>query len=200
MPTRTVTGTVLHPDGTGWAGGIVKFILITPFETSTEVYPAEAYSETLDANGAFSITLGVPDTGTAHYVVLTPDNIAHTVYLEDGAATTLQTLLTIAGTSVSQSDLQTLLDQYSVLAITNVTAAYDVLTTDDVIRADGTFTVTLPAATGTGAVYIVKNIGTGTVTLAAQAGETIDGDASIAIGAEDWRTVVDAAAGVWDVI
>lgn len=200
MPTRTVTGTCYHIDGTAWAAGVIKFSLLQPFETSTEVYPKETHSETLDASGAFSTELGVPDTGTAEYLIETPDNLGYVVYIADGAATTLQTLLTIAGTSVSQSDLQTLLDQYSVLAITNVTDTYAVLTTDDVIRADGTFTVTLPAATGTGAVYIVKNIGTGTITLAAQAGETIDGDASQTIIAEGWKTVLDAAAGVWDVI
>lgn len=95
MPTRTVTGTCRHVDGTGWASGVVKFHLITAFETTTEVYPQEVFSETLDANGAFSITLGVPDTGSASYVIITPDNAAYSVSLADGAATTLQALLSL---------------------------------------------------------------------------------------------------------
>ena len=200
MPVRTVTGTCYHADGTPWAAGVVKFSLLNPFETSTEVYPAETHSETLDAQGAFSITLGVPDTGTALYKIHTPDNLAYTVYLADGAATTLMSLLTLASTQVEQNAVQTLIDANNVLTITSTTAAYDVLDTDNVIRATGTFAVTLPAATGSGSVYIVKNVGVGVITLAAQAGETIDGAASVAIVALDWYTVLDAASTVWNVI
>lgn len=200
MSTRTVIGTCFHFDGTPWTGGIITFSLLEPFEISNGFYPKETHSLTLDANGAFSIALGVPDTGTAAYMIETPDHDMYKVHIAAGAPTTLQTLLTVAGSSVAQSDLQTLLDQYSVLAITNKTATYNIEDTDEVVRCDGTFTVTLPAATGSGAVYIVKNIGTGTITLAAQSGETIDGDASVAIVPTDWYTVIDAAPAVWNVI
>lgn len=93
MTTRTVTGTVYHIDGTAWSGGVIKFILTEPFETSTEVYPRETHSETLDANGQFSITLGVPDTGYASYIIRTPDSADYKVNLASGAATTLVALL-----------------------------------------------------------------------------------------------------------
>src|SRR4030042_582165 len=113
MGTRTVTGTVFHLDGTPWASGKVKFELLKAFETSTEVYPVETHIETLDVNGQFSITLGIPDTGTAYYKVETPDGLTYKFYLAAGAPTTLETLLTIAGSPIDQNALQTLIDTHT---------------------------------------------------------------------------------------
>ena len=155
MALRTVTGICYHVDGTAWASGVIKFTLMTPFETSTVVYPSEVHSETLDANGAFSITLGVPDSGTAEYLIRTPDNRQYTTYIASGAATDLVTLLTIASSAVAQDAVQTLIDANNVLTITSTTATYQILDTDDVVLANGTFTVTLPAATGTGIVFCI---------------------------------------------
>jgi hypothetical protein len=53
--TRAITGTLLHPDGSPWAGGIVTFTNEIPFVTTTEVYPSESHAETLDARGRFSM-------------------------------------------------------------------------------------------------------------------------------------------------
>jgi hypothetical protein len=201
MPVRTVTGTIYHADGSAWASGTIKFNLLEPFETSTEVYPKETHSETLDANGAFSITLGVPDSGTASYLIETPDSKQYSVYIASGAATDLVTLLTIASAAVAQDAVQTLIDANNVLTITSTTAAYQVLASDDYIRVtSGSPTITLPVATGTGAVYICKNIGTGVITLDGSSNDTIDGDASVTIAAEDWYTVLDGAATIWWVI
>jgi uncharacterized protein YbaP (TraB family) len=57
------------------------------------------------------------------------------------------------------------------------TAAYTGTTSDYVIDCTtGTFTITLPTAVGiTGRVYIVKNTGTGTITLGTTSSQTIDG-------------------------
>ena len=77
---------------------------------------------------------------------------------------------------------------------------YAALVTDDLIRATGTVTVNLPAATGSGKVFFIKNIGTGVVTVDAGSGKTIDGVQTQTISAYDTMAVVDAASNVWDII
>jgi hypothetical protein len=51
---------------------------------------------------------------------------------------------------------------------------------------DGTFTVTLPAASGitAGKEIRIKNMGTGTITIARSSTDTIDGQASAALGVQ----------------
>ncbi len=200
MGTRTVTGTIKHVDGIVWAGGIVKFQLLEPFETASEVQPEETHSETLDANGALTIALAVPDSGTASYLITLPDSNAYHVYLGAGAPTDLMTLITISSSEVAQDAVQTLIDANNVLGITNVTQAYTVLDTDDVVRCNGTFTVTLPAATGSGALYIIKNIDTGIITLDGNGTDTIDGSLTQTITSLCWLTVLDVASGKWDIL
>ena len=196
---RTITGTILKPDGTAWAGGILKFQLIEAFETSTTVYPKYTHEEILDAQGEFTIDLEVPDTGTAWYYIRTPDSVVYDVQIGAGAATNLQTILTIATTTVVQNDLQTLIDANNVITMTDVSAAYDILSSDEGIFCTGTFTVTLPAATGSGKPYMIKSI-TATITLSAQAGETIDGSLTQTIYVLSWLTVVDHSTGVWYIV
>jgi hypothetical protein len=205
MGTRTVTGTINHLDGTPWAAGVIKFTLLEPFETSTEVYPKESHSETLDASGEFSITLGVPDTGTAKYQITTPDNGNYTVYLASGAATDLQTLLVLAGTGVDQDAAQTIIDDLVIemrsVDLASPTTTYVVTSANEYIRCNGTFTITLPAATGSGIVYLFKNIGTGVITIARAGTDLIDGAASQTLLYQyETMLLCDAAAGVWDII
>lgn len=67
------------------------------------------------------------------------------------------------------------------LTVTTQTGAYFVAAGIGVVLANGTFTVTLPAAaSNSGRTINVKNIGTGTITVGS-AGGTIDGSASITI-------------------
>ena len=100
----------------------------------------------------------------------------------------------------TQESLQALIDAYNKFNIVTVTNTYVVLDTDEEVRCDGTFTVTLPAATGSALGYAIKNIGTGTITLAAAGSDTIDGEATQTILTLDAITVVDADAGVWDIL
>jgi hypothetical protein len=198
MPTRTVTGTILHNDGSAWAGGVIRFILKHPFQTSTETYPIDTHEEILDTSGQFSITLGVPDTGTAEYYIIIPDGKKYKVNLEDGAATTLESLLTIAGSVIAQDAVQTLIDANNVLTITDVTSTYVVLDSNEWIRCDGTFTVTLPPATGSGQGFLIMNVGAGIITVDADGSETINGELTQTVIALDSLFVLDAAAGIWD--
>lgn len=63
------------------------------------------------------------------------------------------------------------------LPFTNRTSAYVIDNTDCVINCTAnTFTVTLPTAVGlTGQYFIIKNSGTGSITVDADGSETIDG-------------------------
>jgi hypothetical protein len=66
-----------------------------------------------------------------------------------------------------------------------VTTAYTPLVSDCIIDCtSGTFTVTLPTATGAkGQVYIVKNSGAGTITVATTSSQLIDGSATKTVAA-----------------
>ena len=57
------------------------------------------------------------------------------------------------------------------------TANYTILSTDDiVVCTSGSFTVTLPTAVGcTGKFFVVKNTGSGTITMGSTSSQTIDG-------------------------
>jgi hypothetical protein len=84
------------------------------------------------------------------------------------------------------------------LIITNVDDTYVVLDTDEWIRCDGTFTVTLPPATGSGQGFLIMNIGVGTITVDGDGTDTINGELTQTVLALDSLFVLDAAAGIWD--
>jgi hypothetical protein len=67
------------------------------------------------------------------------------------------------------------------------TATYNVSATDYVINCtSGTFTVTLPTAIGiTGKPFVIKNTGTGVITIATSLGQTIDGAATVPLGVQN---------------
>jgi hypothetical protein len=78
----------------------------------------------------------------------------------------------ITGNSVSVTGAIT---GHSVDSVATKTATYVVTTNDDLILANGTFTVTLYTAIGNNGREIeIRNIGTGTVTVAGNAAELID--------------------------
>lgn len=63
--------------------------------------------------------------------------------------------------------------------IVTKTANYPIIATDDVVLCNGTFTVTLLTAVGrAGKAFKVKQVGTGTVTMASTSAQTIDGAAA----------------------
>ena len=199
--TRTVTGNVTHIDGTAWTSASVKFELLTEFVTSTGVQPLEVHTETTDASGDFSIDLAVPDTGTAFYQVVLPDIGRHEFYLDAGAATDIQTVLAALTSSTTPSALQAIIDAANKANVKNKTAAYPIVAGDEMIRCtNGPYNVTLPAATGSGVAYCVKNLGAGAITVNCTGGDLIDGDATKTLAQYDRITVLDAASGVWDLL
>lgn len=69
--------------------------------------------------------------------------------------------------------------------ITEVSTTYTILSSDDVILADGTFDVTLPSAVGLeGKEYVIKNVGSGAITVYPDGSETIDGSASVSLASQ----------------
>jgi len=73
-------------------------------------------------------------------------------------------------------------------------------TTDHIVDCTtGTFTVTLPAAGTAGREFVVKNSGTGTITLDADSTELIDNSETQALQQWDSLTVVDTGTG-WIII
>lgn len=87
------------------------------------------------------------------------------------------------------------------IKITSVVDTYTILIGDELVICNKStaFTVTLPAATGTGRVLRIKSIGAGVVTISASA-ETIDGSASINILQWESVDIIDYSTGVWAIV
>ena len=199
MPNRTVTGYVEYIDGTPWEGGIVTFELLRPFSTLTETFPRHTEEATCSALGTFTINLAVPDTpATAKYLITLPDGNAYRTYIPDGAAVALHTLLLTAMSYVDPASLQAIKDDIETLVVVNKVADYVILATDNVIRCDGTFNVTLPAATGSNAFYLIINVGVGTITPVVFAGDTINGAVPLTIPTLTSAWYLDGEDGNWD--
>lgn len=85
--------------------------------------------------------------------------------------------------------------------VVTVTAAYQATDVDEVILANGTFAVTLPSAVGLdGRIYIVKNIGAGTVTVNTSNSQTIDGGATASLNAANESIVVMSDNANWKIV
>ena len=198
---RTLTGTVNYPNDEPWSGGVITDELLHGFTTSTAVYPATTVTITLQADGTIpdGTELAVPETGTAYHKITKPNGTSFRVYLAAGAAVDLVELETIAGSSVAQDDLQTLIDAGEVYAITAVNALYQALATDEYIYCTGTtYTVTLAACTlGTTKPLVIENRCSGNVTVDGSGTETVNGAATITLYPGDRRAFIPIATGAW---
>jgi hypothetical protein len=77
-------------------------------------------------------------------------------------------------------------------SVTTLTEAQTVAVDNDVMLCNGTFTVTLPTVTGlNGRFYTIKNIGSGTITIACNGTETIDGATTQSLASQyDFKRVI----------
>jgi len=69
----------------------------------------------------------------------------------------------------------------SVLSVSSTTTAAAVSETDYVYLANGTFTITLGTAVGNTNLYTIKNVGTGTITIAFNGAQTGDGSTTMSL-------------------
>lgn len=76
-----------------------------------------------------------------------------------------------------------------VFAYRAITASRTLDATDELVDCSGTFTVTLPTAVGFTGQYIVKNSGSGVITVDTTSSQTIDGNLSIGLNQYDSVTV-----------
>jgi len=83
----------------------------------------------------------------------------------------------------------------SVRNINDVSATYTAQATDNVIICDGSFKVTLMTAVDNdGLELVIKNVGTGIITIDGDGSETIDGDLTFDIEQDDCLTLVSDGA------
>lgn len=83
-----------------------------------------------------------------------------------------------------------------------VTDTYAILATDELVVCNKStaFSVTLPAASASGRIIHIKNIGLGGVTLDADSSDTIDGITTQVLSQWDSITVADYAANAWVIL
>ena len=105
--------------------------------------------------------------------------------IKDSAATTIYTW----------DNVKVRADNYSV--VTKI-ATYTATTDDDLILANGTFTITLYAAANSVQPLIVKNVGTGTVTMDGNGAETIDGSSTYALTGTDQTVMLISDGSNWE--
>jgi len=79
-----------------------------------------------------------------------------------------------------------------IFPLTGISNTYTIQSTDNTIECvSGTFTVTLPTAIGVkGKQYVVKNIGSGTITVSTTSSQTIDGNNTISLTQNESIVVV----------
>jgi hypothetical protein len=95
MTTRTVAGTILKPDGTAWAGGVVQATLGRRIVSGGDTVVPTQVQATADNLGAFTMTLAVPSDGTgAAYRLTLPDLSTLYFTLDQGGAVDLADLVT----------------------------------------------------------------------------------------------------------
>lgn len=172
----------LKDDGSVNAGGRVEFY-IPATSTPKDTYPTNADAIALTNANANPLILDSAGRGTAFlngdYKVIVKTSALVTIYTTDSVN------YTATVTSTARS------------------SAYTLIVTDSsgVTEASGTFTLTLTAAAtlGSGWYHYVKNVGSGTVTIArANAGNTINGTAAnltLVAGQDAVIRVIAAATG-----
>lgn len=119
--------------------------------------------------------------------------------ITDSTNTTSGSFITAGGAAIAK----TLTTAGRILSTSIKTTTYTITTSDSVIicNSSSAFTVSLPslASASTGRQYIIKNKGSGQITLTASGSETIDGSVSVYINQYESLTIVSDGA-TWNVI
>lgn len=191
--TRTVTGTVLKPDGTVYTNWAVMFTLLSEIISDGDVIPKNSVEITTDSNGDFSTTLAVPDSGTAYYNLRFQTGYSYDFNLAAGSSIGLNEIISIATVAVDPNYITELTS----LKITYTDVDLELTAAHEYVWSDETVTITLPASTGSGDVYFISNQGSGTITPAVTGTDTINGTTPLVIPANTIAYYVDAESGNW---
>jgi hypothetical protein len=191
--TRTVTGTVLKPDGTVYTDWAVKFTLLSEIISDGAVIPRHEIEVTTANDGTFTKTLTVPDSGTASYRLTFPTGYSYDFNLASGSSIGLNEIISIATVAVDPNYITELTS----LKITYTDADLELTAAHEYVWSDETVTITLPASTGSGDVYFISNQGSGTITPAVTGTDTINGTTPLVIPANTIAYYVDAEVGNW---
>ena len=116
MATRTITGTVLNAELVAYPNSPITFELENDFTDLGVTYLSSEVEVLPNATtGYFTVTLAVPTTpATAIYRIRLVSGEEQWIYLTSGPATDLATLLTLAGSPIAQSALQTVIDAHKI--------------------------------------------------------------------------------------
>ena len=190
---RTVTGTVLKPDGTAYTDWALTFRLVSDIISDGAVIPSYSVEIITDSSGDFITELVVPTNGTAHYIVKFKNLIVYEFNLSAGSSIGLNEIISIATVAVDPNYITELTS----LTITYTAVDLELTAAHEYVWSDGTVTITLPASTGSGDVYFISNQGSGTITSAVTGSDTINGTTPLVIPANTIAYYVDAETGNW---
>ena len=191
--TRTVTGTVLQPDGTAYTDWAVRFYLLREIISDGDAIPKQKIEVTTASNGTFTITLAVPDSGTTSYKLEFPTGYSQDFDLAAGSSIGLNEILSIPTVAADPNYITELTS----LNITYTDVDLQITSAHEYVWSDGTVTITLPATMGKWDVYFVSNQGTGTITVATTGSDTINGTMPLTIPTMTTTFYVDAEVGNW---
>ena len=194
MTTRTVTGTIKKPDGTVYSGVILTFTLKDNIISSSIFVPKTSIQITTGTDGAFTVDLFVPDSGTAAYeLVSNVGGYQQPFNLGAGSSIALSDIISIPTVSADPNYITELTS----LKITYTAVDLQITAAHEYVWSDGTVTITLPATTGSGDVYFIDNSGVGTITPAVTGSDTVNGTTPLTIPTMTIVYYVDAEVGNW---
>ena len=207
--TRTITGTILKPDGSAHYEASVLFDMQTVLATtSTESVIQQQVTATTDESGAYSAALAVPESGSWRWRVTLPDGNAALFWLADGDATTMEAILlaaSLAGEPGAADTLAALIAVHNA-ATTSVHGIADTsaLVADDDARLTDARTPTAHAAshaTGQSDAIAAVDIGAEPAITGGTATQVINGLKNLVEGvwlnvAQTWTAVQTFSSGI----
>ena len=172
-------------------------------------YQTNSTYNTLDVftQASLSPTFGIPVTSGLQVQQLT----ANTALIANGSqqlassTTTATELSYVHGvTSSIQTQINALVSgggiSRSVSSVSTTTSAGSTAKTDYVYLVSGTTTITLPTAASNSNLYTIKNVGSGTVTIATASSQTIDGSLTATIPVKGTSLDLISDGSNWNVV
>ena len=133
--------------------------------------------------------------GDVQYQVNATTFGGESVFNYNSTTDTLKVIGAISGTNIYGTKIRC--SGLSV-GISAQTVNYTADTEDTVILCNGSFTVTLPAVAGCeGKLYMIKNIGTGTITVDGNASEEIDNETTQTLSPNSCMNIISDKSGWW---